>query len=95
MIILINVLDGCTMKINNDTAYLCISSGNLSFMPEVVKLCATFPPLCVINTMLSLSKLLATLTFLSQVRYRAIFFCKRFYFVATCLVVTKAPSLTL
>lgn len=45
-------------------------------MPKVVKLCTTSPPLSVINTMLSLSKLLATLAFLPRLSYWDIFSAK-------------------
>lgn len=53
------------------TSYLCVGSSELSpLVPKVVKLCTTSPPPSVpsvLNTILSLSKLLATLTFLSRV----------------------------
>lgn len=45
-------------------------------VPKVVKLCSTSPLMSVINTTLSLSRLLATLTFLSRVSYRDIFSAK-------------------
>lgn len=49
---------------------------SLLLMPKVVKLCTTSPPLSLINTMLNLSKSLATLTFLSRMSYRDIFSAK-------------------
>lgn len=81
---IISVLDGSVMvkqsdmEIKNETSYLCIGSEEITSSPsqKVVKLCTTSPPLSVINTMLSLSKLPATLIFLSRVSYRDIFSVK-------------------
>lgn len=59
------------------TPHISVVAVELSLlMPKVVKLCTTSPPLSVIHTMLSLSKLLATLAFLSRVSYRDIFSAK-------------------
>lgn len=81
--ILISVLDWSmmetesAMEIKNDTSYLCIGNGELSFScQKLLNFAQPLPPLSVINTMLSLSKLLAILTFLSRVSYRDIFSAK-------------------
>lgn len=64
------------MEIKNDTSYLCIGSEELSSLRQKLLNFAQPLFLCVINTMVSLSKLLATLIFLSRVTYRDIFSAK-------------------
>lgn len=76
---LVSVLDrntmdiACQLKSKRHLISQYLQWKDLLLMPKVVKLCTTLPALSVINTMLSLSKVLATLTFLSRVSYWDIF----------------------